>query len=56
MQIIMGLIGMVVLLAIAARGTENLAHGIALCHGEYFCWPDRSAAGRASLHRHHDAL
>lgn len=40
----------------AARGTENLAHGIALCHGEYFCWPDRSAAGRASLHRHHDAL
>jgi CNT family concentrative nucleoside transporter len=38
----------------ALRGSENLAHRIALGHGEHLRWSDRSAAGGASLYRHHD--
>jgi hypothetical protein len=40
----------------ALRGSENLAHRIAVGHGEHLRWPDRSAAGGASLYRHHDPL
>lgn len=40
----------------AAGSAEDLTHRIAVGHGEHLCWPDRSAAGGASLYRHHDSL
>ena len=40
----------------AAGSAEDLTYRIAVGHGEHLCWPDRSAAGGASLYRHHDSL